>query len=197
MQMAKRQLHHLKEIEMTFKIYDDAKIINRDKLKIGHKSQIDDFVFFNCGEESVLGDFVHIASFCSIIGGGKFYMDHFSGLSAGCRIITGSDDFSGKALTNPTVPPKYTSVKKSTVRIGKHAILGTNVTVLPGVTIGEGAAVGAGALVRKDLEPWTIYVGPDCKPLKSRPSSTILALEKELLDELGLSLKMLEFMNKE
>lgn len=177
---------------MTYKIYDDAKIVNRDKLKIGLNSQIDDFVFFNCGEESVLGDFVHIASFCSIIGGGKLHMDHFSGLSAGCRIITGSDDFLGGALTNPTVPEKYTNVKKSTVRIGKHAILGTNVTVLPGVTIGEGAAVGAGALVRKDLKPWTIYVGVDCKPLKARPSNQILALEKQLLSDLGISLESIQ-----
>lgn len=178
---------HLKGIKMTYKIYDDAKIINKNNLKIGYNSQIDDFVFFNCGEESILGDFVHIASFCSIIGGGKLYMDHFSGLSAGCRIITGSDDFTGGGLTNPTVPEKYTNVKKSTVKIGKHVILGTNVTVLPGVTIGEGAAVGAGALVRKDLEPWTIYVGVDCKPIKPRPSELILNLEKQLLAELGIN----------
>lgn len=177
---------------MNYKIYDDAKIINRDNLQIGLNSQIDDFVFFNCGEESVLGSFVHIASFCSIIGGGKLYMDHFAGLSAGCRIITGSDDFLGGGLTNPTVPEKYTNVKMSTVRIGKHAILGTNVTVLPGVTIGEGAAVGAGALVRKDLEPWTIYVGVDCKPVKTRPSHKILALEKELLAELGIDLESIQ-----
>src|SRR5690606_23116198 len=130
--------------------------------------------------------------FCSIIGGGKFYMDHFSGLSAGCRIITGSDDFTGGALTNPTVPSTYTNVKTSTVRIGKHVILGTNVTVLPGVTIGEGAAVGAGALVRKDLEPWTIYAGVDCKPIKIRPSEKILSLEKKLLNDLGLNLPLVQ-----
>ena len=174
---------------MTYNIYDSAKIINKDKLKIGFNSQIDDFVFFNCGEESILGDFVHIASFCSVIGGGNLYMDHFSGLSSGCRIITGSDDFLGGGLTNPTVPEKYTNVKKSTVRIGKHAILGTNVTVLPGVTIGEGAAVGAGALVRKDLDPWTVYVGLDCKPVKIRPSNKILALEEQLLLDLGIKLE--------
>ncbi|CAN6959974.1 Chloramphenicol acetyltransferase [Psychrobacter okhotskensis] len=177
---------------MSYKIYDGAKIINRDNLTIGHNSQIDDFVFFNCGEESVLGSFVHIASFCSIIGGGKLYMDDFSGLSAGCRIITGSDDFLGGGLTNPTVPDKYTNVKKSTVRIGKHVILGANVTVLPGVTIGEGAAVGAGALVRKDLEPWIIYVGLDCKPLKARPSDKMLSLEKQLLADLGIDLESIQ-----
>lgn len=173
---------------MTYKIYEGAKIINKGNLRIGYKSQIDDFVFFNCGEESILGDFVHIASFCSVIGGGKFYMEHFSGLSVGCRIITGSDDFMGGALTNPTVPSQYTNVKKSVIRIGKHAILGTNVTVLPGVEIGEGAAVGAGAIVRKNLEPWTIYVGPECKPLKARPSTKILELEKRLLDDLKIEL---------
>ena len=174
---------------MNYKIYDGAKIINRENLTIGFNSQIDDFVFFNCGENSVLGSFVHIASFCSITGGGKLYMDDFSGLSAGCRIITGSDDFLGGGLTNPTVPKEYTNVKKSTVRIGKHAILGVNVTVLPGVTIGEGAAVGAGALVRKDLDPWTIYVGVDCKPIKTRPSNKILALEEQLLLDLGIKLE--------
>lgn len=176
---------------MSYKIYDGAKIINRDKLTIGYQSQIDDFVFFNCGEESIIGGFVHIASFCSIIGGGKLYMDHFSGLSAGCRIVTGSDDFSGGGLTNPTVPARYTNVTKSTVTIGRHAILGTNVTVFPGVTIGEGAAIGAGAVVRKNLEPWTIYVGAECRPLKSRPSEKILALEKQLLEELSLQLEPL------
>jgi len=65
-------------------------------------------------------------------------MGDFSGLSAGCRIVTGSDDFLGGGLTNPTVPVEYTNVKKSFVCIERHAILGTNVVILPGVTIGEG-----------------------------------------------------------
>ncbi|MFA9500029.1 DapH/DapD/GlmU-related protein [Mannheimia sp. E30BD] len=171
-----------------YRIYDGAKIINRANLRIGNYSQIDDFVFFNCGQESIIGSFVHISSFTSIIGGGKFYMDHFSGLSAGCRIITGSDDFMGGGLTNPTVPSKYTNVKQSSIKIGKHAIIGTNVTILPGVTIGEGAAVGAGAIVRKNLEPWTIYTGIDCKPLKARSSTKILQLEKELLEDMKLTM---------
>lgn len=172
---------------MSYKIYDLAKIINRQNLSIGSHSQIDDFVFLNSGERTVIGCFVHIASFCSIIGGGEFYMDDFSGLSAGCRIITGSDDFLGGGLTNPTVPAKYTNVKKSKIQIGRHAIIGTNVTILPGVTIGEGAAVGAGAVVRKNLDPWTVYAGTECKPIKRRPKDKILELEKQLLEELIIS----------
>ena len=169
---------------MVAKIYDLAKIINREKFSIGDFSQIDDFAFINAGQETIIGRFVHIASFCSIIGGGRFVMEDFSGLSAGCRIVTGSDDFFGGGLTNPTVPSKYTNVKVGTVHLMRHVILGTNVTVLPGVTIGEGAAVGAGALVRKSLAPWTIYAGFDCRPVKERPKETILRLESELLEEL-------------
>ncbi|WP_201582647.1 acyltransferase [Psychrobacter jeotgali] len=174
---------------MNYKIYDTAKIINKDHLTIGHDSQIDDFVFFNAGEESIIGSFVHIACSSSIIGGGKLYMDHFSALSAGCRIITGSDDFVGGYLAGPTIPKKYTNVKTSTIRIGSHAILGTNAIVMPGITIGEGAVVGAGVLVRKDLEPWTVYVGADCRPIKKRDASQVLAQRQELLDELGISLE--------
>ncbi|WOH38971.1 acyltransferase [Thalassotalea fonticola] len=171
---------------MKAQIYDLAKIINAQNLFVDDYSQIDDFVFLNAGEQTKIGKFVHIASFCSVIGGGKFVMKDFSGLSAGCRIITGSDDFLGGGLTNPTVPENYTNVSSSEIIIEKHAILGTNVTVFPGVTIGEGAAVGAGCVVRKDLKPWTVYVGESCKPIKKRRKDLIQKLEKELLTEKGI-----------
>lgn len=166
---------------MQATIHEWAKIVNQAHFTIGDFSQIDDFVFLNAGEETQIGRFVHIASFCSFIGGGKFYAEDFSGISAGCRIITGTDNFSGGFLTNPTVPTEYTDIKKSFVRIGKHAIIGTNTVIFPGVTIGEGAAVGAGCVVRKNLNPWTVYVGADCKPLKLRDKASVLKREKYLL----------------
>lgn len=184
MQMGMYPPRHLREIKVNFKIFDTAKIVNAKNLRIGDFSQIDDFVFINAGEETLLGRFVHIASFSSVIGGGRLVMEDFSGLSAGCRIITGSDDFSGAALTNPTVPTNYTNVKKGEVRIGRHAILGTNVTVFPNVIIGEGAAVGAGAVVRKSLDPWTVYAGCDCRAIKKRDSTKILMLEKQLFADI-------------
>jgi acetyltransferase-like isoleucine patch superfamily enzyme len=171
---------------MKAKIYEWAKIVNKENFSIGDFSQIDDFVFLNAGEETLIGRFVHISSFCSVTGGGKFYMEDFSGFSAGCRVITGSDDFTSGFLTNPTVPAVYTNVKRAAVRICKHAIVGTNVIIFPGVTIGEGAAVGAGCIVRKDLEPWTAYVGQDCRPLKSRDEKSVRALEQKLLNDLNL-----------
>ncbi|MGA0367912.1 MAG: acyltransferase [Kiritimatiellia bacterium] len=149
---------------------------------LGPHSQIDDFVFCYTGARCEIGRNVHIASFCSIIGGGELIMEDFSGLSAGCRLITGSDDFTGPWLTNPTIPAEFTNVIRGRIRICRHAVLGTNVVVFPGVTIGEGAAVGAGAIVRKDLEPWTVYAGSSPKPVGKRDADAILAKEKAYLE---------------
>lgn len=43
--------------------------------------------------------------------------------------------------------------------VQKGASIGSNATVLCGVTIGEGAIVGAGSVVTKDVPPWTVVAG--------------------------------------
>ncbi|MEZ9539117.1 DapH/DapD/GlmU-related protein [Shewanella sp. 10N.286.51.B8] len=164
-------------------IYNLAKIINLENLHLGEKSQIDDFCFINAGKITDIGRNVHIGSFTSIVGGGECIIGDFAGLSAGCRIITGSDDFSGPFLTNPTVPSEFTNVTLNKVEIGRHAIIGTNSIIFPGVTIGEGCAVGAGAIIHKNLKPWTVYVSIDGKlrELKQRNKQAILEMEYQYL----------------
>ena len=165
------------------RIYPSAKIVgDTGKFSLGPRSQVDDFVFIFIGEECRIGRNVHIAGFCSIIGGGTCILEDFSGLSAGCRLITGSDDFSGPWMTNPTVPAEFTNVRRDRIHIGRHAVIGTGAIVFPGVRIGEGAAVGAGCQVRKDLEPWGIYAGANPKRIGQRDKDAILALEKQYLD---------------
>jgi UDP-2-acetamido-3-amino-2,3-dideoxy-glucuronate N-acetyltransferase len=39
------------------------------------------------------------------------------------------------------------------------ASIGTNATIMGGITIGEGALVGAGAVVTKDVPPHAIVAG--------------------------------------
>lgn len=166
-------------------IYPMAKIIHNGKnLTICDNAQIDDFVFINAGLSCYLGRFIHISSFVSIIGGGEFIMEDFAGLSAGCRIITASDDFSGGYLSNPTVPAKYKNVAIDKVVIKRHAIIGTNSVILPGVTVGEGATVGAGCVVSKNLEPWGVYVGSSAKKVGERDREGVLVREAELLSEI-------------
>lgn len=174
-------------IAKTAIIYDMAKIININNLFMGEKSQIDDFVFINSGKSCKIGKYVHISSFSSIIGGGEFEIGDFSGLSAGCRIITGSDDFNGTYLSNPTVPLQYKNVKIGKVKIGRHCLIGTNSVILPNIEIPDGVTIGAGSVVSKELNPWTIYAGFIPKKIGERDKNGIMDLEKKFMRELGIN----------
>ena len=79
-----------------------------------------------------------------------------------------SDDYTGAYMTNPTVPEQYTKVEQAPVRIGRHVIVGTGSTLLPGAVLGEGVAVGAMSLVKGVAEPWGIYYGIPARRQKER-----------------------------
>lgn len=49
--------------------------------------------------------------------------------------------------------------------IEDEAMIGANVTLLPGVRIGRGSTVGAGSVVTKDVAPGTTVVGVPARPL--------------------------------
>ena len=175
---------NFKEIGQDVIIWEKAKIVNPEVISIGDSVTIDDFVFLMGGSKLLIGSFVHISSFTSIAGGGEFIIEDFAGLSGGVRIYTGNEDYNGGCLTNPTVPYPYRIVERSFIHIKKHAIVGANSVILPGVTIGEGVAIGANSLVTKDCEPWKVYFGNPAKPIKNRPKEKILELEQLLKQEL-------------
>ena len=179
----KPQTLNFRDIGKDVIIWPLSKIINPEVISIGNSVIIDDFVLFMGGKKSSIGDFVHIGSHTTIAGGGEFIMDDFSGLSGGVRIYTGNEDYLGGSLTNPTIPDPFRNITRSFVHIKKHAIVGANVVILPGVIIGEGVAIGANSLITKDCEPWTIYVGSPAKPIRSRPHQKILTLERKLRSE--------------
>jgi acetyltransferase-like isoleucine patch superfamily enzyme len=51
--------------------------------------------------------------------------------------------------------------------IEKGASLGSNATILCGVTVGEGAVVGAGSVVTKDVPPHTVVAGNPARKIRS------------------------------
>ena len=165
-------------------IFPQAKIVSPESISIGDSVIIDDFVFIMGKKKTMIGSFVHIASFTSVLGGGEFYIEDFAGLSSGTRVYTGDDDYSGGSLTGPTVPHLYRLPVRSFVRAKKHAIIGANSVILPGVTIGKGAAVGANSLVKKDCKPWTVYGGSPVREIKPRQRGQILELENRLRRDL-------------
>lgn len=63
-------------------------------------------------------------------------------------------------------PAKNRKNHYAPVKIGSHVWIGSNATVLPGVTIGDWAVVAAGAVVTKDVPPMTVVGGVPAKVLK-------------------------------
>lgn len=66
------------------------------------------------------------------------------------------------------VPIVHTDLEIKPVRIAAWADIGTNATILPGVTVGRGAIVGAGAVVTRDVPPLAIVAGVPAKFLRWR-----------------------------
>jgi len=180
--LSQEQLEEMqfKSLGVNVKISDKASIYDSDQIEIGDHSRIDDFCVVS-GKVKI-GRNVHIAIFCNVAGGEKgIHLDDFSGLAYGCHVFTQSDDYSGKTLTNPTVPDEFKLEQKARVVISRHSIIGTGSVVLPGVVLGEGTSVGALSMITKSTEAWSVYFGAPAKRIKSR-SKELLHLEAAYLD---------------
>lgn len=164
-------------------ISEKASVYNPSRLFIGNNVRIDDFCILSAGEGGIyLGDHVHIACYVSLIGAGKIEVGAFSGLSARTAVYSSNDDYSGNALTGPTVPDKYRNVAVAPVSIGRHVIVGAGSVILPGTRMGDGVALGALSLANKTLEAHFVYTGVPAKKLKPRHTA-YLALETQFLNE--------------
>jgi dTDP-4-amino-4,6-dideoxy-D-glucose acyltransferase len=158
-----------------------ASIYSPATISIGNHVRVDDFCILSGGSGLALGNFVHLACYCALFAGSGIVMQDFSGLSARVLIYSQSDDYSGDSLTNPTIPERYKpKFKKEKVVIGKHVIVGTGSTILPGVVLAEGSAVGAHSLVTKSCEAWWIYFGIPARKLRRR-SKALLEIEREFI----------------
>lgn len=165
-----------------------AVLYSPGNLVLGDNVRIDDFTIVS--GKVTMGSFIHVSQFCGIYGGDEgIVMEDFSGLSSKCSVYAVSDDYTGSSMTNPMVPAKYkpTSISKA-VHIGKHAIIGCNSVVLPGVDIPEGAAVGSLSLVTRSLEPWSINTGIPARK-KSDRRQDILELEKSFWADMNSEVK--------
>lgn len=159
-----------------------CEIVGQENIEVGDHSRVDAFCKIIASGPVRIGRHVHIASGCRLLGRGGFEMEDFSGLSDDVKIYSASDDYSGRHMTNPTVPETHTGVKVSPVHLGRHVIIGAGSVILPGVRIGEGAAVGALAMVRKSLAEWGIYAGNPARWVAARRRD-LLAAEAILMSE--------------
>lgn len=63
--------------------------------------------------------------------------------------------------------PNFVEVEGDVV-IDDYAVIGTRVTILPGVHVGRGAVVASGAVVTRDAEPYSLLGGVPAKHIRYR-----------------------------
>jgi dTDP-4-amino-4,6-dideoxy-D-glucose acyltransferase len=153
---------------------------NTKNIHLGDNVRIDDFCIVSAGEGGIrIGRNVHISAFASIVGQAPIDFEDFSGISNKVAVFSSTDDFA-KGMTNPTIPDRFRRLKHLPVRLGRHAVVGSNSVLLPGSELAEGTSVGALSVVRGKLEPWSVYMGNPVKRIMAR-SRGIIDLEREFL----------------
>lgn len=70
-------------------------------------------------------------------------------------------------LNHGIAPEDRLNTYPAPIKIGRNVWIGSNATILPGVTIGDNAIVGAGAVVAKNVEENAIVGGVPAKPIKN------------------------------
>jgi acetyltransferase-like isoleucine patch superfamily enzyme len=175
-----------KRLGRDVRIAKNCTIVGPENIEIGDRVRIDGYCSIIAAGNGwlTIGSFIHIGGYCLLSAGDGIRMEDFSGLSQGVKIYTRTDDYTGKYLTNPTVPEKYTGITRGTVTLGRHVIVGSGSVILPRVAIGEGSSVGALSLVTKSLDSWGVFFGCPAKRLKDR-SKRLLELETELRMEIA------------
>jgi acetyltransferase-like isoleucine patch superfamily enzyme len=151
-------------------------------VKLGQNVKIYAFVnLYGCeiGDETKIGTFVEIQK----------------GAKIGCRVKVSSHTFICEGVTiedevfighgvmfindkHPRATTESGSLQSETdwvctpTFIKKRASIGSNATILCGVTIGENAMVGAGSVVTHDVPPGTVVAGnPACPIQNNHPNS--------------------------
>jgi galactoside O-acetyltransferase len=163
-------------------IDQDARIFGAGHIRLGSHVRIDAFAVLSAGPgELVVGDHVHLSVGVRIIAGAGITISSFAGLSSGVSVYSVSDDYSGGALTNPTIPSDLRDVTGKPVRVGRHVVIGAGSVILPGVELAEGSSVGALTLVHRNVPRNVIVSGNPMRRVGTRDGARLTALEAELV----------------
>lgn len=135
-------------------VYDWARIVAPENLELGRNVEIDDFVFLNCGHHTEFGDHSCIHSGSRVVGGGELVVGTGVAITYNCVLVTRYSKTTSHMSTR--VPSEHRDDVEARITIEDEAFVGSNSTIMPGVTVGEGAVVAAQSYVDEDVPPWTI-----------------------------------------
>jgi len=111
----------------------------------------------DCGKNTRIGKRVFINSGCKFQDQGGITIGDDVLIGHNCVIAT---------LNHAMDPGRRADMVPAPVRIGDKVWIGSNATILPGVTVGSGAVIAAGAVVTKDVPARAVAAGVPAKVIK-------------------------------
>ena len=163
-------------------IFDSDVVIKQKELcEIGNHVAIDKG--FYCTTNVIIGDYVHIGPYVTIIGGksGNFTIKGFNNIMAGARIICVSDRFDDSGLFGAMIPDELKGKQIiNPIVMEEFSNIGTNAIVMPGSTLRKGVLLTAGSLLIGDTEEWGVYKGNPAVLVKKINGDKIIENAKKL-----------------
>jgi acetyltransferase-like isoleucine patch superfamily enzyme len=168
-------------IERDVRIDNPSRIFLRDKVYIGENCLIspgsqkgeirfenDIFIAPLCGFKAFggkisIGEHVHFSRNTFINGRGDVEIEQDCLFGPNVVLMTTNHVFS-----DVDIPIRLQGVQSAPIKIENDAWLGSNVLVMPGVTIKKGAVVAAGAVVTKDIPELCVAAGVPARVIKQR-----------------------------
>jgi acetyltransferase-like isoleucine patch superfamily enzyme len=142
-----------------------------ENVRIAHPTLVN---LYGCaiGSDTRIGAFVEIQKNATIGARCKISSHSFvcEGVSIEDEVFIGhgvmfTNDRLPRATTAEGVPQGEKDWKLEATRVRRSAAIGSNATILCGLTIGEGALVAAGAVVTHDVPPFAIVAGVPARVL--------------------------------
>jgi acetyltransferase-like isoleucine patch superfamily enzyme len=166
----------------TVAIARSAALRGTGRLAIDSGFEVREGTIFESDADIAFGKNVFVNSFCFIFArsGGRLavgenvLMSPYSSIDASGGVTIGADTLIGPGArivsanhgTAAGLPYREQESVSKPITIGRNVWLGSNVVIMPGVTVGDDAIVGAGAVVTKDVPAASLATGV---PATSRP----------------------------
>ena len=113
--------------------------------------------YTDCGKNITVGKNVFINACCK-------FQDQ-GGITIGNGVLIGHN-VTLATLNHDERPEHRQNIYPKPIKIGDNVWIGSNATILQGVTIGDGAIIGANAVVTKDVPENTIVAGVPARVIR-------------------------------
>lgn len=134
--------------------------------KCGKNVNIEHGAFFGSGRGIELGDNSGIGLNCRVAG--PLVIGNDVMMAPNVTIVT-----QNHKISDLNVPMRLQTAPKQKVTINDDVWIGTNVIILPGITVGKGSVIAGGAVVTKDVPEYAIVGGNPAKVIKFRTEKEI------------------------